>query len=565
MEQNDFRVKLKNKIGTKIVALVVGAVLVSVIINLCVVIPSSRNNVTKITKNYMLDCVTILGKSIDEAETLLGTDKVLSPDMLKIELENVAIQDVPSSYAYLVSPDKTMLWHPTTEKIGQPVENSVVKGLAADIEAGKKVTPDTVDYEFKGATKYASYYVGKDNSYILVITADESEILQPVKDVTRNSIIGGVVALLACGLVGLYMAIYIAKPIQRTTEDIAKLAELDLSDIQELKPRKDETGVMMRAIQALRKQLVTVMKDIDIQCEELRESADILAKSVQETSGAMSQLEKAMDEVAVGATAQAGDTQTASSSVMSMGNLIQDTNTKVDELLSNADVMTKASNQAREKIEELSAVNQKTMEAFDVISEQTNATNDSVTKIREVTDMISTIANETNLLSLNASIEAARAGEAGRGFAVVASEIQQLATQSNESANKISEIINLLIEESEKTVSKMNEVKEVIKVQDENVISTKEAFQNVKNGIDASIKGIKEINDKTRELDAARDRVVDVVQSLSAIAEENAASAEETSASATTVDSIVATIDEKANSLNDVADKLFSDVKQFKL
>lgn len=565
MDQKAVKVGFFNKIGTKVVALVIGAVIVSVLINLITIIPSLRTIVGDITENYMLDCVTILGKSLDEAEVLIGADKVLTTEMLDEELKNVNIENVDSSYAYLVAPDKTMLWHPKTEKIGSSVENEVVKGIVAELGKGKTFEPEVIKYTFDGSKKYAACYVGANESYILVISADESEILNPVSKLTRKSIFGGLFALLVCGLIGLYLAIHLSRPIRKTTEDIAKLAELDLSEIQDLRPRKDETGVMMEAIRALRAHLVEVMKDIDVQCEGLRSSAGVLARSATETSSAVSQLERAMDEVAEGATAQAGETQTASDSVMNMGELIRETSQEVDQLLSNASVMTNASAKAMNKIDALSEVNRKTMEAFDVIEEQTNATNDSVTKIREVTAMISTIANETNLLSLNASIEAARAGEAGRGFAVVASEIQQLATQSNESANKISEIINLLIEESEKTVSKMNEVKEVIKVQDENVVQTQEAFNNVKDGIDQSIEGISAINEKTRAMNQARESVVDVVQSLSAIAEQNAASAQETSASATEVDAIVATITENAQELNCVADRLVGNVRKFKL
>ena len=109
----------------------------------------------------------------------------------------------------------------------------------------------------------------------------------------------------------------------------------------------------------------------------------------------------------------------------------------------------------------------------------------------------------------------------------------------------------------------MEEVKVVIEKQNENVANTENAFQNVKNGIDNSIEGIRTIAGKTEKLDEARVKVVDVVQNLTAIAQENAASTEETSASAAEVGAIMTNIAENANQLNQIANELEESVKQF--
>lgn len=189
-----------------------------------------------------------------------------------------------------------------------------------------------------------------------------------------------------------------------------------------------------------------------------------------------------------------------------------------------ARAMRSAGENAMKILDELNKINQQTKDAISVIYEQTNTTNTSAMKIKEATDIITDIAEETNLLSLNASIEAARAGEQGRGFAVVASQIQKLAEQSNESARQIALIIDELISDSEKSVETMEEVKEVIGKQDEYVSNTESSFRDVNDGIAKSIDGIRTIAAKTKDLDGARVKVVDVVQNLTAIAEENAAS-----------------------------------------
>ena len=152
--------------------------------------------------------------------------------------------------------------------------------------------------------------------------------------------------------------------------------------------------------------------------------------------------------------------------------MIEHTNSQVESLTSTANLMRESSEEAAATLKELDNINQQAIASIDVIYEQTNITNISALKIKEATTLISSIAEETNLLSLNASIEAARAGEAGRGFAVVASQIQKLADQSNESANQIDQIIHALIEDSEKAVKTMDEVKTIMNLQSENVHKT---------------------------------------------------------------------------------------------
>ena len=227
--------------------------------------------------------------------------------------------------------------------------------------------------------------------------------------------------------------------------------------------------------------------------------------------------------------------------------------------------MKTSGDEASATLAQLEQINMQAKEAIDTIYEQTNTTNESAMKIREATTLITSIAEETNLLSLNASIEAARAGEQGRGFAVVASQIQKLAEQSNESASQIEAITNSLITDSEKAVSIMGEVKEIMLKQSEHVAKTDEIFTQVKSGIDSSIDGVTRIAEKTRQMDEARVNVVDVVQNLTAIAEENAASAEETSASVTEVGSIVTNISGNTEKMKDVAKELEQNMEIFKL
>lgn len=560
------KVSILSSIKTKIIFLIVLTVLATTTLCMSRVISVVKESQTLLIKNYMKDIALTAGEGIDREINLLDAETILTAAELENIVGNLCVQGMKSSYAYVVADDGTMLYHPVPDKIGQSVENDAVKQLLGEIAKGSRLESDVIIYEFKGVMKYASFYIGKNLDFIVVVTADETEALSSVNVVLRNSIIASIITLILCSVIGLLVAFRIVRPIERITEMTSTLSELDFTRNKHqdfIDKRKDETGVMGRAIDILRNKLTSTVKSITVHSSRLYDASSVMNNSAEETAIAIEQVEKAIAEIAQGATAQAQETQTATENVILMGNMIEETNEEVESLRATARKMRDAGNKAIGIISELNSVNQRTKEAIQIIYDQTNTTNESAMKIREATDMISDIAEETNLLSLNASIEAARAGEQGRGFAVVASQIQKLAEQSNESARQIDGIINSLISDSEKSVETMEDVKEVIERQNENVMNTENAFHEVKDGIDKSIDGIRAIAARTQKLDEARVRVVDVVQNLTAIAEENAASTEETSASAAEVGSIVSNIAENAKQLNDIANEMEENIKIF--
>lgn len=570
MREQKNKVSFFHSIKFKILMLVFGTVFSSVVICIATAVPLARSSMLDRTESYMEDLVYIAGESLERDVAALGHDEVMNPEALERHLGNVKVRGMNSSYAYLVSRDGTMVYHPTADKIGQPVENDAVKLLMGEISRGNRPETDVIRYNFNGVIKYAAFYISQDMNYILVVTGDESEILRAVRTLTVNSCIGGVIVLFLCNIIGFIVALKLVKPIERTTKEAARLAELDFTRDETKKrilhrERRDETGVMNHAISVLQQELAMVAANINQQCEKLNTSAGHMAQSVEETLNTVEQVEKAVNEIADGATSQAQETQTATEQIIVMGNLIEQTDAEVESLRENARKMRDAGEQAMEILEALGQVNQQTKDAIAVISKQTDVTNESALKIKTAVDIITDIAEETNLLSLNASIEAARAGEQGRGFAVVAGQIQKLAEQSNESAQQITGIIELLIQETQRSVETMTNVREVIDKQDENVTLTERAFGDVKDGITHSIEGIRAVSGRTKELDEARVKVVDVVQNLTAIAEENAASTEETSASATEMSAIMESIDSNAKDLNQVVEQLHGTIAKFKI
>lgn len=550
-----------------VVQLVLLSIIISVASLLIMIIPVADNAISTLAESYMRDVCDTCGLNVDAALNRSG-NVILNQAYLETLIGDVCINDLDSSYAYVVGSDGTMIYHPDESKIGQPVENAAIKQVVADLEAGKEQQKGLVIYEFKGAEKYAAYYVTSNKAAILVITADRGDILSAKDAIYARAGGAAIVIFIVLGIISFLIASKMTRPIVEITNVIKRFSSLNFAESPttiRISKRKDETGQMARAIGDLREKLVTIVSQIKSQSELLYNASTELDTNASHTTSTVGNVETAVNEIATGATNQASETQKATDDIVNMGNMIEHTNSQVENLTSTANLMRESSEEAAATLKELDSINQQAIASIDVIYEQTNITNISALKIKEATTLISSIAEETNLLSLNASIEAARAGEAGRGFAVVASQIQKLADQSNESANQIDQIIHALIEDSEKAVKTMDEVKTIMNLQSENVHKTGQVFEQVRDGISSSISGVGEIATKTTQLDKARGDVVDVVQNLTAIAQQNAASTEETSASVMEVSNVMQEIMENANRLKEIASILEENMNSFTL
>ena len=329
--------------------------------------------------------------------------------------------------------------------------------------------------------------------------------------------------------------------------------------------RKDEIGQISRAVQKLKQDLTNVITEIKDNSKELLGSSEVLNEKTSASMEHISQIEHAVDEIAQGAGSQAQETQSATENVISMGNMIEDTSKEITTLNENAKQIKTLGQDAVTTIEELQKINQKTRESMDMIYNQTNTTNSSAQRIKEATALITEIAEETNLLSLNASIEAARAGEQGRGFAVVAGQIQKLAEQSNESARQIEEIITSLLDDSGKAVETMEAVKEIMDEQNANVERTNDQVRQVIGQVDDSIAAIGRIAQQSEKLNETRITITDTVQNLTAVAEENAAGTQESAASVAQIGELIRVITRIAGQQKAIADKLKENMSIFEL
>lgn len=566
-ERERTRVGFIHSLRSKMLFMIIATVLVCAVTVLLSMKPMITKNFTVMQSNYMDDMAIAYGKLVGDHVAKEGLDSISGTEMQAL-LSQVEINGKESSYAYVVDLDGIMLYHPTTEKIGASVENEIVKKVLADIKAGKEQKPAVYEYDYHGAIKFAGVYPDVENGFLLIISADKSEIQADIQSILLKTVWIALGSFFTCVILALIFAAIITKPIKEMAEIADRFASLDLREDtrqEQIGEKKDEVGLLSRSIGGLREQFNSVVTHIKEQSNNIHEAAASLDEHAKETLNNMEQVERAVYEIAEGAGSQAEDTQKATEHVIEMGNMVEETNQEVENLYSYANSMKQTGDSASQTLSDLEEINRKAKESIDLIYQQTNTTNESALKIREATELITFIAEQTNLLSLNASIEAARAGEQGRGFAVVASQIQKLAEQSNDSARQIGEIITLLISDSGKAVDTMNEVMEIMELQNRNIQQMGQQFEQLFAAIDKSNRGVGNIADRTKSLDEARINVVDIVQNLTAIAQENAAGTEETSASVTEVSDIVTQISENVNQLRKIAEELQEHMEIFQL
>ena len=520
-----------------------------------------------IMQDYLLDLAKSGETTIEREIKVLDTEIALDRNRLASSVGDIKINGVESCYTYVVSGNGTMLYHPIVEKIGKPVENALILDVVSKLQKKEEVEPASSIYDYHGAKKLCAYYPEKDGLFIVVCTADLNDALSGIREnLGQACALGGFLAVVFA-ILGFFFSTRMFKRVGQMQGMIDRMKNLDFTvDETETKllQSKDEFGIMAKALASLQQKLGETVSQIKNQSDRLFDSSNGMYKNISNMTQTTDQVDRAVQEIAEGATNQANETQKANENVITIGTMIEDTNNEVEELKKTAKNMQEAQRTAHEILEELGTVNQHTKASVEEIAQQTMTTNVSATKIREVTGLITDIAEETNLLSLNASIEAARAGEAGRGFAVVASQIQKLAEQSDVSAKQIENIIDQLVADSEKAVATMEQVQRIIDEQSRDVDRTGEVFRSVSDGIQKSIDGINLIGQKVQNMDQARIAVVDTVSNLSAIAEENAASTQESSASVTSITGIADEMQISSEDMRKIAEDLDQRMAAFK-
>lgn len=413
------------------------------------------------------------------------------------------------------------------------------------------------------------YQNGSDDEIIgMVFVGTDKEN----KDAVVNGIIFGIgaavcVAMILCIGVGLKLATSISHNIKKSISIMGKVAEGDLTvwvDDKMLK-RKDEIGDLSRVTVKLKDTLKGILKGISENSASLLEASRALGNAADTTNGTMNEVQNAVSQVVASSTEQSKNSESTSENMRIMGEHITETSTEVDTLNQNAASMQKSSKKTADTLAQLCHINEEVERIIGEVKEQTDRTNVSIQKINTAMEFITSIAEETNLLSLNASIEAARAGESGRGFAVVADQIKKLAEQSNQSGHEIEETTKALMEDSAREMEIMQRMQEIITEQSGSMQETRANVSEVLKEIEASMQSILQIRESTGRLAESRGEVMEAVEQLSQIAHDNVDSTQQTYTETQEVLDTFKQVYDSAGQLKKIADELAESMQYFKM
>lgn len=547
--------KKRGTFATKIIVMVILAVIVSNVICMVFILESSKKQITDSVKHTMVDVINTTSKIMENEISNSGVDD-LDYDGYANNLSDVKLEGMDSAYMYVVQNDGTMLYHPTKEKVGQPVENAVIKGVVQQLQDGKKPSTAVVEYDFKGTTKYSAYTI-LNNENILVLTADESEALAGITTVTGVAVgISAIVVLLAI-IICFILGRRLMRPLVKVSTIIEEIANGDINaDFGMVKETNDEIGLIIEKMKELTQSLGNIVGKIRNSSDTMSANSYELNDTSSQTLAANNEISKAVEDVAEGSTGMAASISKINENLLEMSNETKDINESVNEIRNQTVAVQDSSKIMNDKIKSMQNSSQKMDEGISAISKRIETVNTTVDKVSNIVSVIEEISSETNLLSLNASIEAARAGDAGKGFAVVAQEIRVLSDNTNTELENIKQIISSLVEECRYCVQASGTIVEDNAKQKEEIKAVLDEFSALDEQIQKTAEKADEIEELVTAMIELNDDITKSSNSLTDVSAANAAATEEMNANIEELNAMMNGVSEMAGNMNDESDGL---------
>lgn len=547
--------KKRGTFATKIIAMVILAIVTSNVICMVFILESSKKQITDSVKHTMVDVINTTSKIMENEISNSGVDD-LDYDGYANNLSGVKLEGMDSAYMYVVQNDGTMLYHPTKEKVGQPVENAVIKGVVQQLQDGKKPGTAVVEYDFNGTTKYSAYTI-LNNENILVLTADESEALAGITTVTGVAVgISAIVVLLAI-IICFILGRRLMRPLVKVSTIIEEIANGDINaDFGMVKETNDEIGLIIEKMKELTQSLGNIVGKIRNSSDTMSSNSYELNDTSSQTLAANNEISKAVEDVAEGSTGMAASISKINENLLEMSNETKDINESVNEIRNQTTAVQDSSKIMNDKIKSMQDSSHKMDEGISAISKRIETVNTTVDKVSNIVSVIEEISSETNLLSLNASIEAARAGDAGKGFAVVAQEIRVLSDNTNTELENIKQIISSLVEECRYCVQASGTIVEDNAKQKEEIKAVLDEFGSLDEQIQKTAEKADEIEELVTAMIELNDEITKSSNSLTDVSAANAAATEEMNANIEELNAMMNGVSEMAGHMNDESDGL---------
>ena len=475
-------------------------------------------------------------------------------ELAKEAVRAMRYRDDGSGYMWIDGTDYTLIMHPIladqegnnrydlTDQNGVKIIQNIMK--SADAGGGynefyfTKADGVTVAPKVAYSEKFEPWdWVITTGNYVDDMNAEmketENNMDKEFTTMITSFVISGVIILIIAMVIAFIFGKRLTLGIKKVEGNLQKTASGNLSfEIDsKLLGRADEIGSIARSLNGVKESLASMIGSVSTTGDKLMDSSEKFSQKFANITESIQNANTAIEELAQGATSQASETEIVNNKITELGNVIGVEKEDVGRLGESVSAMMEYSTGASESIQTLYKITEVTTNAIEIVYDQTNKNNESAANINKAVEIIKELAEQTNLLSLNASIEAARAGEAGKGFAVVAEEIRNLAEESSNSAAEIEGIVKDLTGNIEISVNKMHEVSKNVQEQGSRLEETKEAFSHLYKEIQIVENAAKEIGGQTEVLDSLKQVVADAVNSLASVVQENAASTEETSAS----------------------------------
>jgi methyl-accepting chemotaxis protein len=517
------------------------------------------------TGTIVVSAITAVRDDSGEAFGFVAADVSLAD--IPVIMEEYKIGEKGTNF--LIGVDGALIYAEDLEELNKDgIEN--ISDISALSKYGTKVLngeKDINEVTYKGKEYYVAYQPMDINGWGVIQLAEKAEVTQGLRSFTTVvTIIFLIGALILVGYIIISIR-QLMKPIKASTTYAKLLGSGDLThDVpEEYLKRQDEIGGLAHAFKELNANFSELVTEIIESSNHVASSSEQLNVTADEVARSSDDMANTIEEIARGATDQATSTEDGAFKTAELGSLIEANREHMDNLndaSSNiVSMITEGLTIVNDLTDKTQETNSATQEIFNVI----NMTDQSTSKIGEASNVIASIAEQTNLLALNAAIEAARAGEAGKGFAVVADEIRKLAEQSTESTKEIDEIVQELVTSSRKAVDTINQVKDIIADQVQAVQDTENKFNEISKAVDISVDAIENLNTSEENMELKKTDIMDTIQSLSAIAEENAASTQQASAAVTQQNTAMKEIVTASASLSELSEELINSVARFKV